>query len=203
MSFAMPSLDAIRNLAEAQQSLSAANQAYDNWKARNEQNEAELKTLLALQSALNEEKSKMEHAVAEGTKLLHETWMSLGHPPAPVALPESPPASPPPQSAPPAPKKAAKILSQDERDAMSEDVRNAFLSGRMSKEQERALSKAEKKERRALKKVAHDERKEHRSPEQQAKIDARVAAMKAGRAKASPARALDADLAAVAAEAEA
>jgi hypothetical protein len=201
MSFAMPSLDAISNLAAAQQSLSAANQAYDNWKARYEQNGLELQTLLALQSALNVEKSKVEHAVAEGTKLLHETWMSLGRPPAPAALPESPPASSPPQSAPSAPKKAAKILSQDERDAMSEDVRNAFLSGRMSKEQERALSKEEKKERKALKKVAHDERKEHRSPEQQAKIDARVAAMKAGRAKASPARALDADLAAAAAEA--
>lgn len=191
MSFAMPSLDAIRNLAEAQQSLSAANQAYDNWKARNEQNEAELKTLLALQSALNEEKSEVEHAVAEGTKLLHETWMSLGRPPAPVALPESPP----PQSAPPAPKKAAKIPSQDERDAMSEDQRNAFLSGRMSKEQERALSKGEKKERRALKKAAHDERAATRSPEQQAKIDLRVAAMTAGRQmKASPARALEAEL---------
>jgi hypothetical protein len=149
MSFAMPSLDAISNLAAAQQSLSAANQAYDNWKARYEQNEAELKTLLALQAALNEEKHKREHDVAEGTKHLHETWMSLGRPAAPAALPASPPASPsPPVSA-----------------------------KRLTKEQKAAMTPEQKKAHREAKKLAHDERKAQRTPEEQAKIDARVSKM--------------------------
>jgi hypothetical protein len=78
---------------------------------------------------------------------------------------------------------------------MSEAEQKAFLGGRMSKEQVDALSKEEKRQRKALKSAARDERKEHRTAEEQAKIDARVAAMSAGRAKkASPARALDAEL---------
>jgi len=146
MSFAMPSLDAISNLAAAQQSLSAAQQAYDNWKARYEQNEAELQHFLALQAALNEEKHKREHDVAEGTKHLHETWMSLGRP---AALPASPPASPsPPVSA-----------------------------KRLTKEQKAAMTPEQKKAHREAKKLAHDERKAQRTPEEQAKIDARVSKM--------------------------
>ena len=55
--------------------------------------------------------------------------------------------------------------------------------GRMSKEDVAALSKEDKKRRNELKKQASEERKASRSPEEQAKIDARVAAMQAGRAK--------------------
>jgi hypothetical protein len=144
MAFAMPSADSIRNLAEAQQSLSAAQQAYENWKARYEQNEDDLRQALARQAALNEEKHKREQDVAEGTKHLHETWISLGRP---AALPASPPASPsPPTSA-----------------------------KRLTKEQKAAMTPEEKKAHRQAKKLAHDERKAQRTPEEQAKIDAKVA----------------------------
>jgi hypothetical protein len=54
--------------------------------------------------------------------------------------------------------------------------------GRMSKEDQQNLSKEDKKRRAELKKIASEERKASRSPEEQAKIDARVAAMQAGRA---------------------
>ena len=75
-----------------------------------------------------------------------------------------------------APAKApAKPVEEDE-------ARDKRLMGRMSKEDQQNLSKDDKKRRAELKKVASEERKASRSPEEQAKIDARVAAMQAGRA---------------------
>ena len=75
-----------------------------------------------------------------------------------------------------APAKApAKPVEEDE-------ARDKRLMGRMSKEDQQSLSKEDKKRRAELKKVASEERKASRSPEEQAKIDARVAAMQAGRA---------------------
>lgn len=56
------------------------------------------------------------------------------------------------------------------------------LTRRMTKEEVAALSKEEKKERTRLKKEASEERKKNRSPEDQAKIDAKVAKMQAARA---------------------
>lgn len=56
------------------------------------------------------------------------------------------------------------------------------LMGRMSKEDQAALSKEDKKRRNELKKAASEERKKNRSPEDQAKIDAKVAKMQAARA---------------------
>jgi hypothetical protein len=56
------------------------------------------------------------------------------------------------------------------------------LMGRMSKEDVGALSKEDKKRRNELKKAATEERKKNRSPEDQAKIDAKVAKMQAARA---------------------
>ena len=56
------------------------------------------------------------------------------------------------------------------------------LMGRMSKEDAGALSKEDKKRRNELKKAATEERKKNRSPEDQAKIDAKVAKMQAARA---------------------
>ena len=147
MAFAMPSADSISNLAAAQQSLSAAQQAYDNWKARYEQNENDLQQALARQAALNEEKHKREHDVAEGTKHLHETWMAMGRPAPPAALP----ASPSPTSA-----------------------------KRLTKEQKAAMTPEQKKAHNAAKKLAHDERKAQRTPEEQAKIDAKVAKLQQG-----------------------
>jgi hypothetical protein len=75
----------------------------------------------------------------------------------------------------PAPKKAEKPAEEDE-------ARDKRLMGRMSKEDQAGLSKEDKKRRAELKKIASEERKASRSPEEQAKIDARVAAMQAGRA---------------------
>jgi hypothetical protein len=66
-------------------------------------------------------------------------------------------------------------------------TRNARLMSRMSKEDVAGLSKNDKKRRCELKKLASEERKASRSPEEQAKIDARVAAMQAGRAKSKAA----------------
>ena len=75
-----------------------------------------------------------------------------------------------------APAKApAKPVEEDE-------ARDKRLMGRMSKEDQAGLSKDDKKRRAELKKIASEERKASRSPEEQAKIDARVAAMQAGRA---------------------
>jgi hypothetical protein len=56
------------------------------------------------------------------------------------------------------------------------------LMGRMSKKDVGALSKEDKKRRNELKKAATEERKKNRSPEDQAKIDAKVAKMQAARA---------------------
>jgi hypothetical protein len=61
-------------------------------------------------------------------------------------------------------------------------TRNTRLMGRMTKEEQKGLSKEDRKRRCELKKMASEERKASRSPEEQAKIDARVAAMQAGRA---------------------
>jgi len=156
MAFAMPSADSISNLAAAQQSLSTAQQAYDNWKARYEQNEDDLRQALARQAALNEEKHKREQDVAEGTKHLHETWMAMGRPAPPAALPASP--SPP---------TSAKRLTAAQKAAMTPEERKAH---------------------KAAKKLAHDERKAHRTPEEQAKIDAKVAKMQAALAASRAAK---------------
>ena len=48
---------------------------------------------------------------------------------------------------------------------------------RLTKEQKAAMTPEQKKAHKAAKKVAHDERKAQRTPEEQAKIDARVANM--------------------------
>ena len=56
------------------------------------------------------------------------------------------------------------------------------LMGRMSKEDAGALSKEDKKRRNELKKAATEERKKNRRPEDQAKLDAKVAKMQAARA---------------------
>lgn len=66
--------------------------------------------------------------------------------------------------------------------AEEDEARDKRLMGRMSKEDQQSLSKEDKKRRAELKKLASEERKASRSPEEQAKIDARVAAMQAGRA---------------------
>ena len=86
----------------------------------------------------------------------------------------------------PAPAKAKKAAAKPAPVAApvaDDEARDKRLMGRMTKEEQAALSKEDKKRRNELKKAASEERKASRSPEEQAKIDARVAAMQAGRAK--------------------
>ena len=90
----------------------------------------------------------------------------------------------------PAAKKAAKAPAKPAPVAVpvaDDEARDKRLMGRMTKEEQQALSKEDKKRRNELKKIASEERKASRSPEEQAKIDARVAAMQAGRAKSKAA----------------
>ena len=160
MSFAMemPSFDAISNLAAAQKSLAASKQAYENWVERYEQNENEIQQVLARQAALKEEKELRERDIAEGTKHLQAVWKALGQPP---VQPASPPASPSPK--------------------------------RLTKKLKETMTPEQKKAHRAAKKTSTDERRAERlagiaagdekAIAEQAKIDARVAAMRAGRAK--------------------
>ena len=86
-----------------------------------------------------------------------------------------------PSAGPAAPKKAAKA-EPAAKPVSATSLSDERLMGRMSKEDVKALSKEDRKRRNELKKAASEERKANRSPEEQAKIDARVAAMKAGRA---------------------
>ena len=89
----------------------------------------------------------------------------------------------------PAAKKAAKAPAKAAPAApvADDEARDKRLMGRMTKEEVAALSKDEKKRRNELKKIATAERKAARSPEEQKIIDARVAAMQAGRAKSKAA----------------
>ena len=90
----------------------------------------------------------------------------------------------------PAAKKSAKAPAAKAAPAApvaDDEARDKRLMGRMTKEEQQALSKEDKKRRNELKKIASEERKASRSPEEQAKIDARVAAMQAGRAKSKAA----------------
>ena len=96
---------------------------------------------------------------------------------------EFPAAAPAPAKA----KKAAKTTAPVAAPVADDEARDKRLIGRMTKEEVAALSKEDKKRRVELKKIASEERKASRSPEEQAKIDARVAAMQAGRAKSKAA----------------
>ena len=90
----------------------------------------------------------------------------------------------------PAGKKSAKAPAAKAAPAApvaDDEARDKRLMGRMTKEEAAGLSKEDKKRRNELKKIASEERKASRSPEEQAKIDARVAAMQAGRAKSKAA----------------
>jgi hypothetical protein len=84
-------------------------------------------------------------------------------------------------------KKATKTTAPVAAPVADDEARDKRLMGRMTKEEVAALPKEDKKRRNELKKQASEERKASRSPEEQAKIDARVAAMQAGRAKSKAA----------------
>ena len=90
----------------------------------------------------------------------------------------------------PAGKKSAKAPAAKAAPAApvaDDEARDKRLMGRMTKEEVAGLTKEDKKRRNELKKIKAAEAKASRSPEEQAKIDARVAAMQAGRAKSKAA----------------
>jgi hypothetical protein len=161
---AIPSAILISNLVAAQQSLDMAKQAHKNWMERNEKNKDELQQVLARKAALDEESTQREHDIAEGTKNLQAATAAFVQAsmqePVPVALPPSPPASPGPK--------------------------------RLTKQMKATMSPEQKKAHRAAKKTSTDERRAERlaaiaagdekAIAEQAQIDARVAAMQAGRA---------------------
>jgi len=161
---AIPSAILISNLAAAQQSLDMAKQSYKNWMERKEKNKEELRQVLARQAALDEESTQREHDIAEGTKNLQTATAAFvqASTQGPVALPASPPASPTPGRK------------------------------RLTKQMKATMSPEQKKAHKAAKRVEHDERKAERlaaiaagdekAIAEQAQIDARVAAMQAGRA---------------------
>jgi hypothetical protein len=153
---AIPSANLISNLAAAQQSLDKAKQAHKNWMERNEKNKEEIQQALARKAALDEESVQRENDIAEGTKNLQAALSALVQ-----ASTQAPVPVPVALPVSPTPK-------------------------RLTKEAKAAMSPEQKKAHKAAKKAAHDERKAHRTPEEQAKIDARVAkmqeALKASRA---------------------
>ena len=162
MSCALPSEESISNLASAQQSLTAANRAFDEWSIRHEQNEEEIQRALSRRHDLEQEKEGLARAILAANEHLMETWSKTvpsGKPSAPLdagyASPAELPVSPQPPATP--------------------------FKKRMTKEEKAALSPADKKAIKQFKDAAAAIRKANRTPEEQEVINARVAKMKAAR----------------------
>jgi chromosome segregation ATPase len=159
MSCALPSEESISNLAAAQQSLTAANRAFDEWSIRQEQNEEELERALSRRNDLEHEKQGLARAILAANERLMETWSVIGKPSAPLdagyVSPAELPVSPQPPATP--------------------------FKKRMTKEEKAALSPADKKAIKQFKDAAAAIRKANRTPEEQEVINARVAKMKAAR----------------------
>jgi DNA repair exonuclease SbcCD ATPase subunit len=163
MSSAIPASELISNLASAQQSMEAANEAYENWRHEYQNNEASLRAAMERHASLQAEEKKRQQDIKEGQKTvtaanaaLAAFYRSAAAPlDAGYASPAELPASP---QIPPTPFK--KRMTKDEKKAMSPEVKRAF---KQFKAAEAAIRKA------------------NRTPEEQAKIDERVAKMKAAR----------------------
>jgi hypothetical protein len=170
----MSASELISNLQAAIESQEAAEQAAEDWQHEFDRNEAALALAMERRPFLLAEKVKRDHDLSEGRKdvaaahaavsrfcRLPEEAAPLPASPAPAELPESP-------SAPAAPKK------------------------RMSKADRRAWEQSLTPEVRRQLRLEHKQEAEHkratRSPEEQAKIDARIAKMRATQAakKLSP-----------------
>ena len=159
MSCALPSEESISNLAAAQQSLTAANRAFDEWSIRQEQNEEELERALSRRHDLEHEKQGLARAILAANERLMETWSVIGKPSASLDAGYSSPAELPTSPQPPA----------------------TPFKKRMTKEEKAALSPADKKAIKQFKDAAAAIRKANRTPEEQEVINARVAKMKAAR----------------------
>jgi hypothetical protein len=117
-----------------------------------------------------EEQQKVRDALTAPAPKKEKVVKEKAAPPAPVPAPAKA-------------KKAAPVAVP----VADDEARDKRLMGRMKKEEVDALSKEDRKRRTELKKIASAERKATRSPEEQKKIDERVALMQAGRAKSKAA----------------
>jgi hypothetical protein len=124
-------------------------------------------------------KAMVESATAEERAEI----LALLQPPKKEKVVKEKAAPPAPVPAPAKAKKAAPVAVP----VADDEARDKRLMGRMKQEEVDALSKEDRKRRCELKKIASAERKATRSPEEQKKIDERVAAMQAGRAKSKAA----------------
>jgi len=162
----------IGNLQAAIQSQEAAEQAHEDWQLTNDENEKALALALERRQFLQDELKKREHDLIEGRKhaaAANAAWWQFCRvavrPEQALPLPSSPAPSAATPSAPGAPKKEEKIV----------------LS-----RQDKALRAAHRKAARQLLIAGGDEE----AIAQQAKIDARIAKMKATQAQKKQASAV-------------
>ena len=161
----------IGNLQAAIQSQEAAEQAHEDWQLTNDENEKAIALALERRQVLQDELKKREHDLIEGRKhaaAANAAWWQFCRvavrPEQALPLPSSPAPSAATPSAPGAPKKEKIVLSR----------------------QDKALRAAHRKAARQLLIAGGDEE----AIAQQAKIDARIAKMKATQAQKKQASAV-------------
>jgi hypothetical protein len=163
MASAIPASELISNLASAQQSMEAANEAYENWRHEYQNNEASLRAAMERHASLQAEEKKRQQDIKEGQKnvtaanaALAAFYRSAAAPlDAGYASPAELPASP--------------------------QIPGTPFKKRYTKEEKKAMSPELKKARKQFKDAAAAIRKANRTPEEQEVINARVAKMVAAR----------------------
>ena len=162
----MSSVELIGNLQAAIQSQEAAEQAFEDWQFEYERNEAALALAMERRPILLAEKVRREHDLTEGRKhaaKANEAWWQFCRvavrPEQAPPLPASPAPSPAPASAPGAPKKGGRPAYSPEQ-----KVAAAARSAQKKATRQRLIAEGNAE-----------------AIAEQAKIDARVAKMQAGK----------------------
>ena len=163
MASAIPASELISNLASAQQSMEAAMSSYENWQHEYQNNEASLRAAMERHASLQAEEKKRQQDIKEAQKTVTAANAALAvfyrSAAAPLdagyASPAELPVSPQPPATP--------------------------FKKRYTKDEKKAMSPADRKAIKQFKNAAAAIRKANRTPEEQAKIDERVAKMKAAR----------------------
>ena len=163
MASAIPASDLISNLASAQQSMEAANEAYENWQHEYQNNEASLRAAMERHASLQAEEKKRQQDIKDAQKTVTAANAALAvfyrSAAAPLdagyASPAELPVSPQPPATP--------------------------FKKRLSKEEKAALSPGDWKAIKQSRAAAAAIRKANRTPKEQEKIDKRVAKMMAAR----------------------
>jgi len=162
----MSASDLIGNLQAAIQSQEAAEQAFEDWQFEYERNEAALALAMERRPILLAEKVRREHDLSEGRKhaaKANEAWWQFCRvavrPEQAPPLPASPAPSPAPASAPGAPKKGGRPAYSPEQ-----KVAAAARSAQKKATRQRLIAEGNAE-----------------AIAEQAKIDARVAKMQAGK----------------------